>query len=189
MAFKEYKDVQPDYWVTIGGTDKKGNKNPTSIEGYYMGRSVGTNSFDATKTKTTFMLKTPKGIAGVNGNANLVVGMDKAERNFNSKEGRSALGVALFLESTTEIATKKGNPMKVFSVLFNKEDSIEVDTSTFGSAGYNDSDAEEDESENDADNESSYEAAPTSRSSALSASERKAQVEALLKGKPRNPRD
>lgn len=126
MSHKSYDNVTPDYWVTIGGVSKKGVKNPTSIEGYYLGRTTGPNAFDPSKTKTVFLLKTLKGIAGINGNGNLIVKMNNAESNFNAREGRSAVGTNVVLSYIGEQPSKKGSNMKLFSVTLNPDDFIDV---------------------------------------------------------------
>lgn len=126
MAFKSYTLPKPDYWVNVGGNDKQGKSNPESIEGYYLGRTESVSQFDETKTKTTFMLKTSKGVAGVNGSSNLVIRMTDAEKAFRTEEKTSPLGVLVRIQFTGTVPTKKGNPMKKFDVQFDAEQKIEV---------------------------------------------------------------
>lgn len=144
MAFQEYSSARPEFFVTLGGHNKKGEKNPTLIEGYYLGRTVGVNTFDPTKPKVTFMLKTPKGIAGVNGNANLITRITEAEGNFKAREGSNAEGVLVRLTCTGEIPTKKGNAMKTFSVSFDAQDRIEVQANVDAEFAEDETDVEED---------------------------------------------
>lgn len=192
MAFKRYDDAQPDSWVTVGGISKKtGKKNPSTQTGYYLGRTVGKNQFDEDKDKVTFMVKTDRGVVGVNGNSNLIRRMDAAERNFKSAEGKSPLGASVVITCTGEQPSKKGNPMKLFDVQFDADDMIEVQSAgpisaTEDDGGYVADTEDQDGSTYSDDNEDDEDSA---QAAAQAAAERKAKVQALLaKGKNKSAR-
>jgi hypothetical protein len=72
MAFKEVTDLNADNTVAIGGMNRKtGKKNPSSIEGYYL----GSRKVESKKAKTGFayihVLQTAKGNVGVWGKTDL----------------------------------------------------------------------------------------------------------------------
>ncbi len=72
MAFKPVADLDASVTTAIGGVDKEtGKKNPTSIEGYY----IGTRQVPSRKSKSGFcslhVLQTAKGNVGVWGKTNL----------------------------------------------------------------------------------------------------------------------
>jgi hypothetical protein len=181
MALKSFDTARPDKYVTVGGFSKKGEKNPEWAEGYYLGSVSGTNQFDEGKTKVIFMLKTPAGIIGVNGNANLVNKMQDSERGFKAATGNPPIGAFLRIDFTGEVKSGKGNPMKTFKVQFDDENVIDVAavSSQDENSSYQD---EEDETEEQPEME-----APVKTNTAALAADRaarKARTEALLnKGK------
>lgn len=72
MAFTEIPDLDASETVSLGGANKKtGKKNPTSIEGYY----IGTRQVPSQKAKSGFaalhILQTERGNVGVWGKTNL----------------------------------------------------------------------------------------------------------------------
>lgn len=177
MSFKDYSSPRPDTWVNLGGINKKGQKNPSSLEGYYLGRTEGPNQFDTTKVKTTFIFqnaavdgKPVQGIVGVNGSANLIQKMKDAELNFRVQEGRAPLGTRTLINYTGELNLGKGNPMKTFTSQFDAEDTIEVTSIATADEYVEENDDQEDNSaDEDAD-----------QSAALAAAERAAKVQELL---------
>jgi len=122
MALKEYgTQNKPDYYVTIGGFTKAGQKNPDKIEGYYKGRTEYPDQFNPGKTKTTFMIKTQKGIAGVTGNANLINVMTRAETQYAAENQTLPAGTWVQIDCTGLTKLKSGNTMKTFVVHFDNE--------------------------------------------------------------------
>lgn len=122
MAFKEHKSNGSANWVTIGGFTKDGQKNPSSITGYYLGRTESTSNFDATKTKTTYMLNVNGTLVGVNGAANLNIQMKDWEINARAKEGKSVLGMRVKIEFTGTAPSKKGSATKLYKVSYDPDD-------------------------------------------------------------------
>lgn len=184
MAAKEYTSARPDKWVTLGGRSKAGVKNPTSIEGYYMGREEGPNQFDATKTKVVFLLQTPEGLVGVNGNTNLITKMTDSERGFTSKEGKKPLGAHVTMTYTGEQVTKKGTDMKVFKITFDAANMIELADLPASSDQDEEETAVMSSIEGEDFEDDDYEA-PIAKPvpAALSAEARKAKVQSLLSNK------
>lgn len=173
---KEYgANSQASTWVTLGGLNKKtGKPNPTKIEGYYQGVVTGPNSFDPDKTKTTIMLKTSDGkTTGVNASTNLVIKLGDAEKEFKAENGTSPKGANMLITFVGETPTKKGNSLKLFSVQFDNEDVVAVDSSVL----------ENDEQDVGETYEEEFSADEATQTAALAAVERKARVQALLNGK------
>lgn len=178
MAFKTVSSLDADNTVSLGKRDKKtGKLGPNSAEGYYLGNRVVQTNLGPS---TLHFLQTPKGNLGVWGSTDM-----------NRKLGAVDAGTMVRITAAGERPSKKGNPMKVFTVEFDTENTIEVQVSasqpaedvnnndtgygTDGSGG----DGSEDESTED------YEAPaynPPPKTQQLSAAERKAKVDALLKG-------
>ena len=182
--FKDYSSPRPDTWVNLGGINKQGKKNPTTLEGYYLGRTEGPNQFDTTKTKVTFIFmnaaidgKPVPGIVGVNGSSNLVSKMKDAELNFRSTEGRAPLGARTLVEYTGERNTGKGNPMKTYRTQFDADDTKDV----AGIGATLESDISNDDYEG-GDVEEDYTPPPAARSSA-------AEVQAALKNRLANKKN
>jgi len=125
MAFKSYANKQPDRYITVGGTNKKGEKNPDSVTGYYLGAETRPSKFNPGKDETNLMLQVGKEVVQVKGNANLINKMKSEEANFLSQEGRTAQYANLRIECTG-IATIKatGNTMKTFTVQFDADDTM-----------------------------------------------------------------
>lgn len=187
MAAKSYEDVRPDKWITIGGVDKTGKTNPTSASGYYCGRSEGPDAFNPEKTKTNFMIQTPEGVVGINGNTNLVQKMTTSEKNFKAREQKTPLGVLVQIKfvGTQKSEIKGRNPMKLFEVLFDasnvNEDLANLTATSTSDDSYDDEDAEADYQSDAASSEVDEDAMQAAELANL---ERKAKVQALLnKGK------
>lgn len=180
MSAKDYSSPRAEYWVTIGGRSKKGEKYPDKFEGFYLGRTEGPDNFNEGKIKVTYLFKTDKGIAGVNSNANLKRKMDENLKNFAIAEGKPALGALVTIKYVGDLDTGKGNPMKTYSVTLDSANMVEVDA-------YLETTELADESEDDAEEAYAAEAdeEDAAQSAALAAAERtaanKAKVEAMLK--------
>lgn len=72
MAFKQVQDLDSETTISLGGVNKKTRKaNPTSVEGYYIGK----RKVDSKKAKSGFSFiyyfQTPKGNVGVWGKTDL----------------------------------------------------------------------------------------------------------------------
>lgn len=72
MAYEEVVDLDCDTVIKLGGTDKKtGKKNPTEIEGYYLGARTVPNKKSKTGKGLIHVFKTPSGNTGVWGTTHL----------------------------------------------------------------------------------------------------------------------
>lgn len=168
MAFKTVQSLDADNTVRLGGFDKKTKKdNPTTTEGYYLGKRVVTGGKFG--DSTLHFLQTPKGNLGVWGKSD----MDK-------KLAAVAAGTMVRISFTGTRPTNKGNDQMIYKVEHDPENTIEVniDMSSSNDSEENysdDSPTDTDDVMEDEDDEDTVQA------SALAALERKQKVEALLK--------
>lgn len=179
MAFVTVTDLSCDTTVSLGGSNRKtGKKNPTQVEGYYLGRK----KVEDTKKKSGFsyihVLQTPNGNLGVWGKTNL-----------DQKLENVAFGTMIRATHVGMQPTKNGE-MYTYKVEVDKDNTIEVSTpsSEVGqqlnlSADYDDGgqafgggDDEEEE------NPTGFESESFNRPASTVAAN-KSKVEALLKGK------
>lgn len=115
MAFKEVSSLDADVTVAIGGVNRKtGKKNPTSVEGYYL----GSRKVESKKAKDGFaqihFLQTAKGNIGVWGKTDLdrkIVGV--------------TVGAMIRISHTGMQATPNGEMYK-FKVEVDTDNSIEI---------------------------------------------------------------
>lgn len=170
MAFQQVSDLTADNATPIGGINKKtGKKNPTSIEGYYLGsRKVENKKGES----YLHILQTPSGNQGVWGKTDM-------DRKLTSVTP----GTMVRITHTGMQQTKNGEMYK-FKIEVDKENSIEVD-SALGStvtndedtdSGYSTEDDTSDEQTDDYEAPPAYVAQPATATSAAS----KARVQALL---------
>lgn len=185
MAFKEVLDLECEA-IQLGGIDKKtGKKNPTQLEGFY----IGSRKVDSPKYKTGFsnlhVFNTAKGNFGVWGKTDL-----------DGKMKSVTLG-AMTRVTYTGMQETKNNPMYKFKVEIDAENSIEVptgdapsadnyqvgsaSTESFGGDG-------EDETDVDADEQAPDEvpvqrAAPTRRPLSTPSASSQAEIQTLLNSK------
>lgn len=186
MAFKEVSTLDADVTIALGGTNRKtGKKNPTSAEGYFL----GSRKVESKKSKSGFayihFLQTSKGNLGIWGKTDI-------DRKLSSV----LAGTMVRLSFDKMVPTPNGEMYK-YKVEVDSTNTIEVDLASDNSVtdnvggNYGDDSTEVTNDDEDSinDNESSYESAESSQAAALSALERKAKVEALLKGKGRTTRN
>lgn len=178
MAFKEVSDLNADTTVSIGGLNKKTNKkNPTSIEGYYLGSKQVADKKKKSGVSYIYILQTPKGNVGVWGKTDL-----------DRKMLAAPVGNMVRISHDGMVNTPNGEMYK-YKVAYDPENTIEVtgaqeaNETSFGTSSVDDEDAGYEEETEDEDESYARVTAPVA---AMSASDRKAQVEALLKGKKRN---
>lgn len=115
MAFKQLVDLDANVTTAIGGTDKNtGKKNPTSIEGYY----VGTRQVPSRKAKSGLcslhILQTKTGNVGVWGKTNL------------DQKMPSVLPGQLIRISFVGMIETPNNPMYKYKVEVDVDNTIEV---------------------------------------------------------------
>lgn len=116
-----YESLEQEYKIVkLGGIDKTtGKKNPTQLEGYYLGFELRPNKFNPQKPQHFFKFQTQAGLVGTYGNS---AGMVRAMRN-------AVEGCMTKLVDTGEtLDTGKGNPMRVFKAWQDKANTIDVST-------------------------------------------------------------
>lgn len=180
MAFKEVSDLSADITISLGGVSKKtGKKNPTSIEGYYLGNRQVEDKKKKSGISFIYIFQTAKGNVGVWGKTDL-------DRKMQS----AALGTMVRATHVGMTPTPNGEMYK-YKVEVDKDNTIEVSAApspgapqpdTYSSdeePSYSASADEEDNAEENAEiDEVSLEEAQ--RVLAAAAAERKAKVQALL---------
>lgn len=92
--------------VVLGGVNKQGKKNPTELQGYYLGFEKRKDKFNPDKPKNLYKFKTPEGTVGVYGSAGVNEVMQSEDTVLNAWTTLIATGKTL--------DTGKGNPMKLF---------------------------------------------------------------------------
>lgn len=164
MAFKELGDVTP---VVLGGVNKEtGIKNPTQLEGYFIRKEERPNKFNPGKPQSFYVFQTKDGDRGLFGKAGIDREMKKASIGAMTK----------VVDTGTVLDTGKGNPMKVFKVYQDNENTIDVSL-------VEDYTQAVDEPETDLDNEDLLDEAPPARVAApkkTPVSPDAARVQALL---------
>ena len=185
MAFKVVASLDCDTTITLGGVDKKTKKkNPTQIEGYFLGsKETGPNKFNKAKTDLVHIFQTPKGNVGVWGKTDL----DRKIKNV-------VPGTMVRATFDGTLPTNKGNDMLKYKVEVDESETIDVgdliETSDNGgndnNTQYGDDPAIDDE-DYDNENEDSAETLVANSSNSVTAAERTARVQALLsKSKTKN---
>ncbi len=174
MAFKEVADLSTEVTVSVGGTNRKtGKKNPDRVEGYYLGRRSVADTKKKSGVSYIYVLQTSKGNLGVWGKTDMDRKMDSVP-----------LGTMIFIAFEKMVPTANGEMYK-YKVGVDADNTIEVNTLPSGQTSQettvtaNDNFADADESYDDTTDEDEADAA---QAAALAAAERKAKVQALLKG-------
>lgn len=177
-------DLNTEVTTALGGVDKKsGRKNPTSLEGYY----IGTRQVASPKSKTGFsalhIFQTQKGNVGVWGKTNL-------------DQKMTAVTPGQMIRVTfTGMQETKNNPMYKYRVEVDAENTIDVgdlntgdssgeeseDNGAYSSAGGGDEPEEAlDEEEAPLDETPPQRAVPPRRAAVAPDAARQAKVQALL---------
>jgi hypothetical protein len=162
MAFKEVNSLDADVTVALGKTDKSGKPYPKQAEGYFLGSRAVQNKRGESKLH---FLQTVKGNLGIWGTTDL-----------DRKLGQAPVGSMVRITSTGTRPTPNGD-MYTYKVEVDSDNTIEVSTASTSE--------DSSETENYAVPQSFYDDADeedADQSLALAAAERKAKVEALLKG-------
>ena len=133
MAFKPLADLDASVTVAIGGIDKStGKKNPTSIEGYY----IGTRQVPSRKAKSGFcslhILQTAKGNVGVWGKTNL------------DQKMPSVLPGQMIRVSFVGMVETPNNPMYKYKVEVDADNTIEVNLANDTTAASEDPEVDQD---------------------------------------------
>lgn len=182
MAFTPVQDLDADITISLGGINKKtGKKNPTEVEGYYL----GTRTVDSKKDKKgyahIYFFQTQNGTIGVWGKTDL-----------DRKMKQVKPGTMTQIKQSGTIATPNGDMYK-FTVAVDKENTIEVadhsDSSPHSDAveatsyAASNDDEEAEETEEEQLELPLPRAAAPSRPATTPSAERQAKVQALLSRK------
>lgn len=176
MAFETVASLDADTTTALGGTDKKtGKKNPTQVEGYYLGfRLVDSKKGEA----KLHVIQTPKGNIGVWGKTNM-----------NSQLLGVKPGTMVRVSFTGMLPTKNGDMYK-YKVEVDKTNTVEVANLTAGEAnealdegGYSADDTDDgatygEDTDGDADAEEEAQVQALLQAEKIAA--QKAKVQALL---------
>lgn len=178
MGFKERTSLDADTTTAIGGQNKKtGKKNPSTIEGYYLGsREVESKKSKNGKASIHF-LQTSKGNVGVWGKTDL-------DRKISGVEP----GAMVRITHTGMQATPNGEMYK-YKVEVDEDNTVEV-----SAAPQEDSSDEVEDSDVSSDDNDSYDSSEDTEdeeqedaaqlaANAKAAAARKAKVQSLIKGK------
>jgi len=178
MAFKNINDLSTDTTISLGGFNKKLRKdNPTSIEGYFLGSRQIPDTKKKSGISYIHVFQTANGNVGVWGKTDM-------DRKLTS----ATPGVMTRVSFDKMVATTNGEMYK-YIVAVDEENTIEVSGAgnganagagadedydyAAGSGGGGGYEAEEEQGEDDED---------ALQAQALAAAEKRAKVEALLKG-------
>lgn len=122
MGFKTVTDLDADTTISLGGFNKKSMKdNPTSIEGYYLGKRKVPNAKSHTGYTYIYYFQTPKGNVAVWGKTDL-----------DKQMGEITLGLMVRASFVKMVPSPKGNMYK-FKVEYDPDQTIEVTTLSSGS--------------------------------------------------------
>lgn len=174
MAFKTVTDLSCDVTITIGGFNKKLKKdNPTKIEGYYLGKKKIDDKKKQSGFSYLYTIQTPNGNVGVWGRTDL-------DRKISGVEP----GTMVRISAAGTLAVPTGEMYK-YKVEVDADNTIEVSAESNEEAtsapSYSDSD-ESYVSEVDSAPYQEQDDEDEAQAVALAVAERKAKVEALLKG-------
>lgn len=174
MAFKTVTDLNTDNTISLGGFNKKQKKdNPTTVEGYYLGKRTVADDKKKSGVSYIYILQTPKGNLGVWGKTD----MDR-------KMVTAPEGAMLRITHTGMQATSNGDMYK-YKVEIDVDNCIEVAALPTGKANAALDEGENDEESTEEDSEDSYQNDERAQQGALQAAERAAKVKALLNGSKR----
>lgn len=170
MGYEALGEVQT---IQLGGINKTtGKKNPTELEGYYLGSEDRPNKFNSNKPQKFYMFETADGQVGIYGKT----GLDRVLRG-------ARIGAMTKVVSTGEVIdTGKGNPMKVFKAYQDKANFIEVASqpSSTTDDGEQQSDQEYASEEVEEDEPAPTKLVAKVPMTAISDSDRQAKMQALL---------
>lgn len=117
MGFTEIVSLEADQTISLGGSNRKtGKKNPTSVEGYYLGSKQVQDAKKQSGKSYIHIFQTPKGNLGVWGKTD----MDRKLLNCTP-------GTMLRISHTGMRPTKNGE-MYVYKVEQDQDNTIEVST-------------------------------------------------------------
>lgn len=173
MAFKTITDLSADVTISLGGTNRKTNKkNPTEVEGYYLGNRQVEDKKKKDGKSYIYFFQTSKGNIGVWGKTDL-----------DRKMASVQVGTMTRASFDKMVPTPNGEMYK-FKVEVDTENTIEVASSFQASASSSNEpsfDAEESlDEDTQNDDEDDQDALEAAQQAALARAERAAKVAALV---------
>lgn len=186
MAYKELVSLDTDLVISLGGVDgESGKKNPTELEGFYLGFKEVPSKKSKTGLSKIHIFQTSKGNIGLWG-----------KTDTDRQLATGSVGLMTKVTYLNKVTLPNGNPMHKFKIAQDPDNKIEVGSLPTGASNSNLSyaapDAEEDDNfgyGNDSDDSSDdndnqpFAQEEVVQNNAVAALERKKQVEALLKNK------
>lgn len=186
MAYKEVISLDAEVTVSLGGINRKtGKKNPTQVEGYYLGSRTVEDRKNKNGLSYIYYFLTANGNVGVWGKTDL-----------NKKMTSASTGAMTRVTCTGQRETPNG-PMYVYKLEVDKDNTMDV--SELGAASSTAADAYNDGGDEDAayvasddgdtgltadeEDENQEAALLAAEAAAKAAAERKAKVQALLSKK------
>lgn len=174
MGFKTVTDLDAETTIAIGGFNKKTKRdNPTSVEGYYLGKRSVASKKARSGLCDIYYFQTPKGNIAVWGKTD----MDR-------KMGGVTPGVMTRVSFDKMVPTPNGEMYK-YKVEFDPDNTIEVTQLASGDESRSVTATEDAGTDEDGEytNGANEDDEDTAQAAQLAAAERKAKVDALLKGK------
>lgn len=114
MAYKQKIDLVTDRTIQLGGNNSKGQPNPTSVEGYYLGHKLVESDYGPGKLH---FFQTAEGLVGVWGKTNL--------NRIMTDDHRGQMCLVTFTGMAKPV--KKGRrPAYTFSLQYDDENTIDV---------------------------------------------------------------
>lgn len=171
MAYKIVADLNTDTTVSLGGKDKNGKTNPTTLEGYYLGFKTVKSEMSQSGTAKLHVFQTDKGNVGVWGKSKL-----------DSSLASVSPGTMILVNFTGIGKPSKGRKgAYLYQVQYDPDNTIEVEAGANQSTSNASEPEEYDETDTDtSDDEADYEAPARPTVSAATAADRAAKVQALL---------
>jgi len=162
--------------VTLGGVDKQGKKNPTELQGYYLGYEKRVDKFNKEKLKNFYKFKTAEGtLIGVYGSAGINEVMQSELTVLNAW--------TTLINTGKTLEVNKGNPMKIYEAEQNQSKILKAyETPTPIQPDNGESEVEgDDEYADDSDVQAAQEEAVTQPSAFATNAEKQARIQQRLK--------
>lgn len=186
MAYEELVSLDTDAVISLGGIDSEtGKKNPTELEGFYLGYKEVPSKKSKTGFSKIHVFQTAKGNIGLWG-----------KTNSDQQLATGVLGRMTKVTYLNKVTLPNGNPMHKFKVFQDAANTIEVGNLPTGATNKdlaaNDADDNFgyglDEDGNEGADDTSFEQEEVVQNNAVAALERKKTVEALLNKNSKNKR-
>lgn len=170
MGYQKVASLDCDKVYALGGIDSKTNKNnPTSIEGYYLGKRTSETEMG---TSTIHVFLTPRGPEGIWGSADT-----------NSKLSAVRRGTMVLVEYKSKKKIGGGKTKKIYEVSHDPDNMMDISTVVAGVANPAETDDQSEEQDYESDEDDEQEEATAALATSQAAKERQDKVKALLSRK------